>query len=83
MLGAIAGDVIGSVYEGVAEILGLEPVAAKDGDHAKAFLIPDERMLEALGADVRLAEVAVKDMSRDISHHLDNSHHSDCLHTHR
>ncbi len=51
------------VYEGMAAILGIEPTAAKDVAHPGAFVTPDEKMLEILGADVRLVgTVARKDV---------------------
>jgi uroporphyrinogen decarboxylase len=45
------------VYEGLAALLGLDPVAAKNAPHANTFVTPDEEMLGALGADVRLVPV--------------------------
>lgn len=42
------------VYEGLARLLGLEPVNAAHAPNRNTFVTPDERMLEALGADVRL-----------------------------
>lgn len=45
------------VYVGLAELLGIEPTAAADAPHPQAFLIPDEKMLEILGADVRYVPV--------------------------
>ena len=48
------------VYQGLAELLGLEPTAAANAPHPNTFVTPDEKMLQALGADVRLVPVAVK-----------------------
>ena len=42
------------VYEGLAALLGLEPVNAKDAPNPNTFICPDEEMLAALGADVRV-----------------------------
>ena len=52
------------VYEGLARLLGIPPVAAVDAPHPAAFVSPDERMLEALGADVRLVKVPEKSAAR-------------------
>lgn len=46
------------VYEGLADLLGMEPTAAAKAPHPNTFVTPDENMLEALGADVRLVQVA-------------------------
>ena len=45
------------VYQGLAELLEVEPVAADGVPHANAFIVPDEKMLDALGADVRFVTV--------------------------
>ncbi|MEI7836501.1 MAG: uroporphyrinogen decarboxylase family protein [Planctomycetota bacterium] len=42
------------VYEGLAALLGLEPVNARGAPNPNTFVCPDEKMLEALGADVRV-----------------------------
>ena len=42
------------VYEGLAALLGLEPVNAVNAPNPNASICPDEKMLEALGADVRV-----------------------------
>ncbi|MCY2929979.1 MAG: hypothetical protein NTV86_10880 [Planctomycetota bacterium] len=46
------------VYEGLAALLGLEPVNAKGAPNPNTFVTPDEKMLEALGADVRVVNAA-------------------------
>jgi uroporphyrinogen decarboxylase len=48
------------VYEGMAAILGIEPTAAKGVAHPGAFVTPDEKMLEILGADVRLVNAPAR-----------------------
>ena len=48
------------VYEGMARLLGLEPAAATTVEQPGAFMTPDEAMLEALGADVRLVPVGTR-----------------------
>lgn len=48
------------VYEGLAKLLGLEPVSARGVSNRNTFVSPDEMMLEALGADVRLVNVVEK-----------------------
>jgi uroporphyrinogen decarboxylase len=53
------------VYEGLADLLGLEPTAADGVWHPGAFLTPDEAMLEQLGADVRLVGAIAKPGPRD------------------
>ena len=45
------------VYEGLADLLGIEPTAAADAPHPNTFVIPDERMLELLAVDVRYVQV--------------------------
>ena len=45
------------VYEGLAQLLGIEPTAAAEAPHPNTYIIPDERMLEMLGADVRYVQV--------------------------
>lgn len=42
------------VYEGLAALLGLEPVNARGAPNPNTFVCPDEKMLEALGADIRV-----------------------------
>ena len=49
------------VYVGLADILGIEPTAATDAPHPNTFVVPDEKMLEILGADVRFVQTPVKD----------------------
>ena len=51
------------VYQGLSELLGLEPTAAADAPHPNTFITPDEEMLQALGADVRLVPVEAKQES--------------------
>jgi uroporphyrinogen decarboxylase len=48
------------VYEGMAAILGIEPTAARGVAHPGAFVTPDEKMLEILGADVRLVNAPAR-----------------------
>jgi len=48
------------VYEGLADLLGTEPSAAKHAPHPGTFVTPDEQTLQALGADVRLVDVPAK-----------------------
>ena len=48
------------VYQGLAELLGLEPTAAAEAPHPNTFVTPDEKMLKAIGADVRLVKVPLK-----------------------
>ncbi len=38
------------VYEGLAALLGIEPVNARNAPNPNTFVCPDEKMLEALGA---------------------------------
>lgn len=51
------------VYEGLDKLFGIPPSAAVDAPHPAAFVTPDETMLEALGADVRLVRVPEKQSS--------------------
>ncbi len=48
------------VYEGLAELLGLEPTAAEGVEHPGSFVVPDEKMLEALGIDTRHVNVPAR-----------------------
>lgn len=48
------------VYQGLADLLSLDPTAAADAPHPNTFVTPDEEMLQVLGADVRLVPVSVK-----------------------
>ncbi|KKN68313.1 hypothetical protein LCGC14_0452700 [marine sediment metagenome] len=48
------------VYEGLAELLGIEPTAAEGVEHPGTFVCPDEKMLEALGIDTRHVDVVSK-----------------------
>lgn len=52
------------VYVGLAALLGLEPVNAKGVTNLSAFVCPDEEMLQALGADVRVVN-AVGELPAD------------------
>ena len=52
------------VYEGLAALLGLEPVNANGAPNPNTFVCPDEKMLEALGADVRVVH-AIGDLPPD------------------
>lgn len=51
------------VYEGLAGLLGIEPVNANGAPNRNTFVTPDETMLEALGADVRVVHVVEKPRS--------------------
>ena len=48
------------VYEGLAELMGLEPTAAQGVAHPGTFVCPDEIMLEALGIDTRHVDIPSK-----------------------
>ena len=48
------------VYEGLAELMGLEPTAARGVAHPGTFVCPDEIMLEALGIDTRHVDIPSK-----------------------
>ncbi len=52
------------VYEGLAALLGLEPVNARNAPNPNTSICPDEKMLEALGADVRVVH-AVGELPTD------------------
>jgi len=54
-LGTMDTTIAHEVYVGVARGLGLEPAIA--APHPAASITPDEAVLEALGADIRLAAV--------------------------
>jgi uroporphyrinogen decarboxylase len=48
------------VYEGLAELMGLEPTAAEGVAHPGTFVCPDEIMLDALGIDTRHVDIPSK-----------------------
>ena len=48
------------VVQGLAQLLGIDSPAAKAAPHPGAYITPDESILEALGADVRLVGVPSK-----------------------
>jgi uroporphyrinogen decarboxylase len=48
------------VYEGLAELMGLEPTAAQGVKHPGSFVCPDETMLQELGIDTRFVEAVQK-----------------------
>jgi uroporphyrinogen decarboxylase len=51
-VGCVDAMMAQSLYEGLAELMELEPTAATAG-HPKAYVVPDEKMQTALGSDVR------------------------------
>ena len=65
-LGTCETVIAREVYEGLAELLGLEPTAAEGVEHPGTFVCPDEKMLEALGIDTRHIDVASKPNAVDV-----------------
>lgn len=53
------------VVQGLAQLLGMDSPAAKAAPHPGAYITPDESILEALGADVRLSGVPRKPRPTD------------------
>ncbi len=56
------------VYEGLAELLDLEPTAAVGVEHPGTFVCPDETMLETLGIDTRHVPVACRPGADESDH---------------
>ena len=59
-LGTTDTTIAREVYIGLCELLEIEPTAARDAPHPNTFIVPDEEMLELLGADVRYVDIPVK-----------------------
>ena len=59
-LGTCETGMAREVYEGLAELMGLEPTAAEGVKHPGTFVCPDEVMLEQLGIDTRHVDIPSK-----------------------